>query len=418
MLLTGDALIARPYTVDTERRRAFVELVQGVDAAMTNVEAPFNDFAGPPAHGIGIHLSTTPARARDLQDVGFGLFAAANNHALDYGIEGLRRHVAVMRELHMAYAGIGEDAAEATGAAVMETPAGRVALIACASSLGAGWPAADLGAGVQARPGINALGFATTYTLDPDRFAALRDAADVLGLSEHERYELGMGYVPPLPDSERATRAFGDLVTVGDRPRITSRCYPADLDRITAAVDAARRSADLVLVYLHTQEHEAAVDQPAAFVREFAHACIDAGAHLVTASGPHVLRGVEVYRDRPILHGLGNLWFQYDQLDHLPPDSLAAYGLPPTATVADFADTAMLGFRQDPRYWRSAVARCAFAGDRLTGLTLHPVTCRRQGAPECAEAEDAEAALADLRRLSAELGTHLDVRAGLAHLPR
>lgn len=423
VLLTGDALITRRYRVDTPGRRAFVDLVRRVDAAMTNVEVPFNAFAGPPAYGIGIHLSSTAQRACDLQQVGFTLFAAANNHALDYGVEGLRRHVAVMDELGMAHAGVGQNATEAARPAVVDTSAGRVALIACASSLGAGWPAADPASGVQGRPGVNALGFGTTYTLDAARFAALRDVADALGLSAHERYELEMGYVLPLPDPERSTRLLGGVVSSGPRAAVSSAPDSGDLARITAAVEQARASADLVLVYLHTQEHEAAVDQPASFVRAFARACIEAGAHVVTASGPHVVRGVELHQGRPILHGLGNLWFQYDLLDHLPPDSLAAYDLPATATPADFADTAMLGFRRDARYWRSAVACCAFTGDQLTELTLHPVTIDRstdpgrRGAPALADPDDTEAVLADLTRLSAVLGTDIQERDGRAHLP-
>jgi hypothetical protein len=40
--------------------------------------------------------------------------------------------------------------------------------------------------------------------------------------------------------------------------------------------------------------------------RAFAHAVIDAGASIVLGSGPHVLRGVERYRDRLIAYSLGN----------------------------------------------------------------------------------------------------------------
>jgi hypothetical protein len=40
--------------------------------------------------------------------------------------------------------------------------------------------------------------------------------------------------------------------------------------------------------------------------RGFAHAVVDAGASLVLGSGPHVIRGVERYRDRLIAYSLGN----------------------------------------------------------------------------------------------------------------
>jgi hypothetical protein len=45
----------------------------------------------------------------------------------------------------------------------------------------------------------------------------------------------------------------------------------------------------------------------------FAHTVIDAGADLVLGHGPHVLRGMEIYKDRLIDYSLGNFatygWF-------------------------------------------------------------------------------------------------------------
>jgi hypothetical protein len=41
-------------------------------------------------------------------------------------------------------------------------------------------------------------------------------------------------------------------------------------------------------------------------VRAFAHAVVDAGADLVVGHGPHVLRGMEIYRDRLVAYSLGN----------------------------------------------------------------------------------------------------------------
>jgi len=41
-------------------------------------------------------------------------------------------------------------------------------------------------------------------------------------------------------------------------------------------------------------------------VRAFAHAVVDAGADLVVGHGPHVLRGIELYRERLVLYSLGN----------------------------------------------------------------------------------------------------------------
>lgn len=48
----------------------------------------------------------------------------------------------------------------------------------------------------------------------------------------------------------------------------------------------------------------------------FARTCIDAGADLILGHGPHVLRGMEVYKDRLIHYSMGNFatygWFQLE----------------------------------------------------------------------------------------------------------
>jgi hypothetical protein len=83
-------------------------------------------------------------------------------------------------------------------------------------------------------------------------------------------------------------------------------------------VRRASRRADVVVVYLHAGAEGAAADhvsgapetylgEPRGNPSEFAHAMIDAGADLVLASGPHVLRGLEWYRGRLIAYSLGNL---------------------------------------------------------------------------------------------------------------
>lgn len=46
-------------------------------------------------------------------------------------------------------------------------------------------------------------------------------------------------------------------------------------------------------------------------VEAFAHTCIDAGADLVYGHGPHVVRGIELYKDRFIAYSLGNFCTPY-----------------------------------------------------------------------------------------------------------
>jgi Bacterial capsule synthesis protein PGA_cap len=46
--------------------------------------------------------------------------------------------------------------------------------------------------------------------------------------------------------------------------------------------------------------------EPRGDLRRWVRAVIDAGADAVVGHGPHVLRGIEFYRGRPIVYSLGN----------------------------------------------------------------------------------------------------------------
>jgi 2',3'-cyclic-nucleotide 2'-phosphodiesterase (5'-nucleotidase family) len=87
--------------------------------------------------------------------------------------------------------------------------------------------------------------------------------------------------------------------------------------RARQLIASAKQSADLVVVYMHagaegsaaahvTGDEEWYAGEDRGNAREFAHAAIDAGADLVVASGPHVLRGMEFYRGHLIAYSLGD----------------------------------------------------------------------------------------------------------------
>jgi poly-gamma-glutamate capsule biosynthesis protein CapA/YwtB (metallophosphatase superfamily) len=86
----------------------------------------------------------------------------------------------------------------------------------------------------------------------------------------------------------------------------------ADLARVAPAIAEARRAgADLVFVSYHGGvEYQ---PRPTKRTRDFARACIDAGADALIGHHPHVTQGIEWYRGRPIFYSLGNFLFkQFD----------------------------------------------------------------------------------------------------------
>jgi poly-gamma-glutamate capsule biosynthesis protein CapA/YwtB (metallophosphatase superfamily) len=90
-----------------------------------------------------------------------------------------------------------------------------------------------------------------------------------------------------------------------------------DLDAARALIRQTRKRSDLVVVVNHagaegsdalhvTGETEIYLGEDRGNPEEFAHMAVEAGADLVLGSGPHVLRGMEIYRDRLIAYSLGN----------------------------------------------------------------------------------------------------------------
>lgn len=98
-----------------------------------------------------------------------------------------------------------------------------------------------------------------------------------------------------------------------------------DLTFARQLVLQAKKKADIVVVSFHggaegsaaqrvPQETEIFFTEKRGNLPLFARTVIDAGADLVLGHGPHVLRGMEIYKDRMIAYSLGNFatygWFQ------------------------------------------------------------------------------------------------------------
>lgn len=82
---------------------------------------------------------------------------------------------------------------------------------------------------------------------------------------------------------------------------------PAEIDYVIEDVMKLRDSVDVVIVTVHWGKeytHEPTMEQ-----QKLARAAVDAGADLVLGHHPHVLQGIEFYRDGVIAYSLGNFVF-------------------------------------------------------------------------------------------------------------
>jgi poly-gamma-glutamate synthesis protein (capsule biosynthesis protein) len=423
VVLCGDAVITRPIPAERDPGlAAFLGLVGGADAAFVNLEAPLNGHVGIPAADSGLHLSAAPGMADELLGAGFNLFACANNHALDYGVEGLRAHVGALRRRGMVHAGVGEDLSQAAAPAYLETENARVALVSCASTFPEAWRAGEARADSPGRPGLNPQRFSTTFELDQERFSRLEEISEVL-----EQEQRGLGFGPgeegTTKNRERRLLFLRHAFEGSDEPGLATAAHGRDLERNLASVRAARRRADLVIVSVHAHEFERS-EEPPCFLVEFARACVDAGTDAVVGHGPHAMRAVEIYRGKPIFYSLGVVFFQYETVRAFPADSYELNGLDPQAsTPADLLDGPMAHLARDPRYRECAVPRCAFSSDgELEEFTLHPVTLGhgtprgRRGLPRLADAEEGARILGRVADLSCPFGTRIEARDGVGRV--
>ncbi len=78
-------------------------------------------------------------------------------------------------------------------------------------------------------------------------------------------------------------------------------------ETLAPRIAEARLQADVVLVAVHWGDNRVA--HPSAQKIAVGHAIIDAGADAVLGASAHVLQGIEIYKDRPILHDAGDLLF-------------------------------------------------------------------------------------------------------------
>jgi hypothetical protein len=425
----GDAILNRRLSrLGDTAFDAVVELTRSADAAYVNFEMVTPTLpAVPSPTPIALRLAAPSWTLEELAWMGFDLFGIANNHGFDYGSDGILHTVEQLERRGLAFAGAGRNLDTARMPFFHDTPAGRIALI-CATSSGAELSLASNGRGVIAsRPGTNPLRYTTEYHVTEEIFEQVKDIDTALGSAETNRLLLGLGVFPGFHNHDPSIYRFlGRRFVVDDSTGIVTTPLAEDIDEISRWIDEAKRSADLVVVGLHC--HEGAADgwniEPAAeFVPVSARAFVDAGADIVFGHGPHRLRGIEMYREKPIFYSLGNFLFLDESISVVDPEQFSLFGLDRASTPADlhdwraeWPDGRPRGFHSQQAYWDSVVAKCRFDGRRCTGVELYPVELglhrprTARGLPNLASGDTGRRVLSELARMSKdEYGTAIDI---------
>jgi len=422
--LTGDSIINRRLsTSPLPGVDKMFGVIRKADVAFTNFETLVHDFSIPGAQQSGGTYMGSPRFVTDeLQWAGFDLLGLANNHMNDFGVDGMRSTVVALSKTNMVYAGVGENLGLARSPGYLDTVKGRVALISVASTFPSAIVAGAQRKDIIGRPGINPLRFATTYTVPQQTF-------DTLKFLRGKPTPSNMGEGGDDANDETKVRWSGATYVVGDKVGVSTKANKRDLEELTASVRDARQQADWVVVSIHAHE---SLDPdtrgvPAQFVVEFAHAVIDAGADMMVAHGPHILRGIEVYKGKPIFYSMANFIFENDLVALQPADNYEKSDLDGNALPSDYftkrSKNGTVGFPSDRKFWQSVVAEVVYSNERvLKEVRLHPVAMgfgqirSKRGQPYPAPPAEAEQIFADLAELCKPYGTTVTAKNGVGIL--
>jgi poly-gamma-glutamate synthesis protein (capsule biosynthesis protein) len=196
-----------------------------------------------------------PAKIAALARAGFHAASLAGNHVYDRGDEGVEDTVAALVENGIAPFGAGPSLAQARKPAILEKDGKRFGFIS-----------------------YNCVGPKDSWAT-----AAKGGCAYVHVLSHYEQ----------------------EGANPGGPPLVYTFATPASLEAMQDDIEALRAQVDVVVVALHKGlVHTPA--QLAMYERPVARAAIEAGADIVVGHHPHIARGIEFYKGKPIFHGLGN----------------------------------------------------------------------------------------------------------------
>ncbi|MBS0540183.1 MAG: CapA family protein [Proteobacteria bacterium] len=424
LLLSGDSILQRRLQSRTDPVLSpLFDRVRAADVAFTNLEVLANDYRGDPALESGGSHFGAPAWVLDeLSEAGFGLFAAATNHALDYGVAGLVHTIEALEARGLSFAGIGRNLEDARRPVYHTHPNGTVAMISVASSFAKGQEASAQRPDLPGRPGLNPLHFETMHEVTESQLASLREIAGQLGLESERQAKIKMGFA--FAPSDPAVfplngMNFRALPAGANAPKVRTTARAADIDAIVRWIREARGLADVVLVSLHAHEQDGDKEIPAEFIPAFARRMIDAGADLVVGHGPHLLRGMELYEGKPIFYSLGNFLGQNELVPKMPSDAYERFRADPDLTPGQVyqkrTNNDQGGFPADRRFWEAVLPELTYEDGRLSGIELIPITLgwkearHKRGRPRLAGAEEGRAILDRFAALSKPFGTVVEI---------
>lgn len=436
IIACGDALFSSRNLAQRLDPRIVQALTQA-DAGFVNAEFSCPRQDTPPAPRRFI-TAVRPEVLDELRDLNLRLVSFANNHTGDFGPRGVIDTIEAAEARNLLPGGIGRSLYEARAARFLDTPKGRIGMVAASATRAADFTASAPGAGMPARAGLNPLRFGRAYVLPDAQFRQLQAIDEMLGTAQSRREVMDVEVMrDPGPDQFAFGSVFEGSLRIerGEKAQVRYFLNEGDAKAIEANIrDAANRS-DVVIFSLHTHEGENEhwyTPRAASFVEDMAHRAIAAGAHAVVCHGAHMLRGVEIFQGKPIFYNLGSLMMEFEAGEQrMTPEMYEGFGLGVDALPSQMhmsrvrnAQGEPIGFYADRKFSDGCVAVCDVEQGEVRvqlmplDLDLLRSPAHARGLPAWPSPERGRAIAEEMTRLSSFYGTrfHYGAKDGLISL--
>lgn len=375
----GDCLFSSRNLVN-RLESGLVEEFHNSDAAFVNAEFTCPDTTKQcPAAGRGYITSVKESILDEFTDLRINIVSFANNHTTDFGPEGVVNTINAAEKRGIVHCGVGRSLEEAVLPKFVDTPKGRIGVVATSSTRSEVMLASSAGAGTLARAGVAPLRWGRTYVLPDQQFDQLRQIDEALGTAESFRVGNAIEIQPQFGANKFK---FGSLfegnldIERGDRAHVKTYFNEKDATALLKSVRDASYRSDFNFVSLHT--HEGINNNwydpvPAEFVQDFSRKAIDEGADTVIGHGAHFMRGIEIYKGKPIFYNIGSLLMEFETGESIvSPEMYVAYGHSVDSRPSDLhrarandSTGKFTGFNSDPMFSRNALIIFDIQEDRF-----------------------------------------------------
>lgn len=466
LTVVGDIIQTNPITQrrDPAVREILAPILES-DAAFGNMESNFGDYRN--AHkGIG-GLQGCKEVAEDVKRMGFGIVARSSNHSTDQGVDEMLKSNQYLQDQGIVYAGTGINLEDARAPQFYETPKGRIGLVAMTMSMrgrvdnqssrsaDCGMEMASYSSGNRnGAAGINFLRTTPSVVLPPTLYEGIRKIKKFEEAFARNAINAHLGDVTSdgkeankamehlfgkISNPEKQTMVYTQMFEEGDDPcALHYHMNEDDLRLNLRSIRQGKEWSDLMIASIHTHDNSCIVrgldflqEKPSDYLVELAHRSIENGADLFVVTGPHLLRGIEIYKGRPIFYSLASFIYQ---LWGTPagPDRYSDNGLDPfysetTETEMNMDMWPPLSITRhadlsNMESMESVSAQLQFEDGKLKEILLRPIEfgydapISQRGIPRAPKPEVAIRILNRMQRMSAEFGTWIEIEDGLGHI--